>query len=81
MSNLPKFTLAFNNNKDDWALRNDKTHQIVRHFPTKADATTRGVLKKAVGVNGGSVKIEKKKGGFEEERTFPPSADPHKSPG
>ena len=40
------------------------------------------VLKKALGSEGGSVKIEyKEKSGYEEERTFPRSADPRESKG
>ncbi len=80
MPNLPRFTLSFNVNKERWVLKN-KTGQVVKSFDTKDDATKRGVLKRAVGNNGGSVRIEKVRGGFQEERTFPPSADPHRSPG
>jgi len=36
---------------------------------------------KAVGSGGGSVKIQKKNGRIQEERTYPGSADPKKSPG
>jgi hypothetical protein len=41
-----------------------------------------GVLsKKAVGKDGGAVKIQKENGDFQEERTYPSSKDPHSSPG
>ena len=46
---------------------------------TKAEATRRGVLEKALG--SGSVIIHKEHGGFQEERTYPGSKDPKKWPG
>ena len=81
MGRLPKFTLEKNEAKDRWDLKNDATNRTVKTFETKDDATSRGVLKKAVGEGGGSVKIQKENGVFQEERTFPRSADPKKSPG
>ena len=80
-SKLPKFTLEKNEAKDRWDLVKDATNRTVKSFDTKDDATTRGALKKAVGAEGGSVKIQKENGRFQEERTFPRSADPKKSPG
>jgi Uncharacterized protein conserved in bacteria (DUF2188) len=81
MANLPKFTLSHDSKKDDWALKNDATGRVVRRFDTKAEATEGGVLEKAVGAQGGSVRIEKARGGYQEERTYPGSRDPKKSPG
>ena len=81
MSKLPKFTLTKNEDKDRWDLVNDKTDRTVKTFETKADATAGGALKKAVGSEGGSVKIQKENGRFQEERTFPRSADPRRSEG
>ena len=81
MKRLPKFTLEYNERKDRWALGNDKTDRVVKTFETKEDATAGGVLRKAVGKDGGSVKIQKQNGRFQEERTFPSSADPHSSKG
>jgi hypothetical protein len=80
MTKLPKFTLEKNEKKDTWDLRNDKTDRLVKAFDTKADATKGGVLERAVGGNG-SVKIQKENGRFQEERTYPGSKDPKKSPG
>jgi hypothetical protein len=80
MANLPKFTLTKNDNTGKWDLERDKTGQVVRTFPTKADATAGGVLEKAIGGEG-SVKIQKGNGRIQEERTFPRSADPRKSKG
>jgi len=78
---LPKYTLEKNEAKDRWDLVNDATNRTVESFDTKADATARGALKDAIGANGGSVKIQKENGRYQEERTFPRSADPKKSPG
>lgn len=77
---LPKFTLTKNDQKDRWDLVNDATKRVIKSFENKSDATRGGVLEKAVGAGGGSVKIRKEDGRFQEERTYPRSADP-KSPG
>jgi len=81
MANLPKFTLVYDRKKDDWALENDRSDRIWKRFETKAEATEGGVLKDLLGANGGSVKIQKEDGTFQEERTYPSSKDPHSSPG
>lgn len=78
---LPKFTLAHNEKKDRWDLTNDVTNRTVKTFDVKADATKGGVLEKAVGKDGGSVKIQKVNGRFQEERTYPGSKDPKSSKG
>jgi len=80
MAKLPKFTLTHNDKKGGWDLKQDKTEKVIKHFETKEDATAGGVLKKAIGGEG-SVKIEKEKGGYQEERTFPRSEDPKESKG
>ena len=79
--NLPKFTLTKNESKNRWDLVNDSTDRTVKTFDTKADATRGGALEKAIGPAGGSVKIQKENGRIQEERTFPRSADPKKTPG
>ena len=81
MSNLPRFTLAFDQQKEDWALRNDMSGRTVRRFETKDDATKGGVLENAVGNAGGSVQIHKLNGMYDEERTYPRSRDPRSSKG
>ncbi len=78
---LTKFTLELNEKKERWELRNDKTDKLVKSFDTKGEATSGGVLRKAVGKDGGSVKIQKENGRIQEERTYPKSADPKQSPG
>jgi len=81
MSKLPKFTLTKNEQKDRWDLTNDSSNRTVRAFETKGDATKGGALEKAVGAGGGSVKIQKENGRFQEERTYPGSRDPKSSKG
>ncbi|MCA9280905.1 MAG: DUF2188 domain-containing protein [Phycisphaeraceae bacterium] len=81
MTNLPKYTLSKDVKRDDWALRNDATNRVVQRFDTKAEATAGGALEKAVGSAGGSVKIQKENGRYQEERTYPGSRDPKRSPG
>ncbi|MFZ3182343.1 MAG: DUF2188 domain-containing protein [Methylocystis silviterrae] len=81
MAKLPKFTLTHNEKKDRWDLTKDRAGRPTATFDKKAEATKGGVLEKAVGKGGGSVKIQKVDGKFQEERTYPRAADPKKSPG
>lgn len=81
MGKLPKYTLEYDEGKERWALENDKTDRTIKTFETKEQATAGGVLKRALGENGGSVKIQKLNGRIEEERTFPRSKDPRESKG
>lgn len=82
MANLKKFTLSYDDKKEDWKLTNDKTDRTVKRFENKSDATKGGVLKGFIGQDGGSVKIQKKESKrFQEERTYPRSADPKNSKG
>jgi hypothetical protein len=81
MAKLPKYTLAHNEKKDRWDLTKDGSGRPKITFDTKADATKGGALEKALGKDGGSVKIQKVDGDFQEERTYPRAADPKRSPG
>lgn len=81
MSKLPKYTLSKDKKNDNWALTNDTTNRVVKHFDTKEDATKGGVLQNTLGNNGGSVKIQKENGKYQEERTYPRSKDPRSSKG
>lgn len=81
MPRLPKYTLEYDDKKKKWSLDKDKTGITIKTFKTKEDATLGGVLKKTLGLDGGSVKIQKVNGEFQEERTFPKSKDPRKSRG
>jgi hypothetical protein len=80
MAKLPKFTLGYDKAQDAWQLRNGAKH-VVRSFDTKTEAIKGGVLEKTVGTGGGSVQIRKLDGTIQEERTYPGSADPKRSPG
>lgn len=62
-------------------VEDDKTKEVIHTFRTKENATKGGALKKQLGAKGGSVKIKKEDGTFQEGRTFPRSKDPKISPG
>lgn len=81
MAKIPKYTLTHNEKKSSWDLTKDDTNKVVKRYPTKDVATKGGELRKAVGKNGGSVKIQKVNGKFEEERTYPSNLDPESSEG
>lgn len=80
MAKLPKYTVT---KRDDgkWALKKDGADRATKVTDTKAEMTKGGVLGAAVGRAGGSVKIQKVDGRFQEERTFPDAADPPESKG
>ena len=50
-------------------------------YDKKAEALAGGVLEGELGKAGGSVKIQKLNGRYQEERTYPGSADPKESKG
>jgi Uncharacterized protein conserved in bacteria (DUF2188) len=81
MAKLPKFTLDYDERRDQWALEKDSSNAVIKTFATKEAATKGGALKRALGADGGSVKIQKKNGRFQEERTYPRSRDPKTSRG
>ncbi len=81
MAKLPKFELLHDKDKGDWFLREEGASRAKRRFENKSDATKGGVLEDALGKSGGSVKIKKMDGTFQEERTYPQSADPTRSKG
>ena len=70
-----KYTLRFDDSREKWILKHDDTDKILKVFDTKEDATRAGVLRKALGREGGLVNVRTRTGVFEEERTFPRSAD------
>ena len=78
MAMLPRFTLKHNKQNDGWDLKN-QIGDTLKSFSHKADATAGGVLAKAV--RRGTVRIHNRDGRIQEERTFPRSADPRRSPG
>lgn len=73
---LKRFTLKKSGN--EWTLH-DQLGELVRSFKNKAEALQGGTLEKLVGE--GTVRIHREDGQLEEERTFPRSADPRRSPG
>jgi hypothetical protein len=81
MATLPKYTLQYDEKNNSWDLEKDKTGQVIKRFQTKHEATKGGVIQRTLGKQGGSVKIQKKNGRYQEERTFPRSSDPRQSPG
>lgn len=81
MSKLRKYTLGYDAHQDQWNLKNDKSNRVMKSFATKEKATEGGVLKRALGHEGGSVKIKKLNGRIQEERTYPKKKDPTQSPG
>ena len=80
MAKLAKYTLSHDDRKRRWVLKHDGTGQAVKSFVTKAAATKGGVLERALGKSG-SVKIKKRNGKIQEERTYPRTADPRGSRG
>ncbi len=75
MARLPKFSLTQNEKSKKWELKTEGSGEVVKRFSSKAAATKGGVLEKAVGGRG-SVRIRKRDGKIQEERTYPRSADP-----
>ncbi|WP_155263067.1 DUF2188 domain-containing protein [Sphingomonas segetis] len=78
---LPRFDLTKDEKRDQWVLKEHGADRAKARFDTKSEATAGGVLGKAVGPGGGSVRIHKEDGKIQEERTFPGSKDPKSSPG
>jgi hypothetical protein len=80
-SKLPSYHLTKDAKKGDWQLEKAGSDRATARFATKAKATKGGVLKRAVGGDGGSVKIHTERGRIQEERTFPRGRDPRASKG
>ena len=78
---LIKYTVQYNEEKNRWELKKDGADAIIQSFSSKEAATQHDRLKKILGKEGGSVKIQKKNGRFQEERTYPRAADPRSSRG
>ena len=80
MAKLARYSLSHDEKKKRWVLKHEGTGQTVKTFGTKAAATKGGVLERAV-KGTGSVRIRKRNGQIQGERTFPRSADPRRSRG
>lgn len=74
---LPRFSLSQNEKTKKWELKKESTGEVVKKFASKAAATKGGAIAKAVG-GMGSVRIRKRDGKIQEERTYPRSMDPRK---
>jgi len=70
-----KYTVRFDDSREKWILKHDGTEKVLKVFDTKEDATRAGVLRKALGREGGTVIVRTRTGAFEEERNFPRSTD------
>ena len=78
---LRKLHLVKDPKQGDWTLRLQGSDRAMRRFETKEDATKGGALERALGNQGGSVRIHKQDGQIQEERTYPGSKDPPGSRG
>ena len=76
---LDKYTLHKDQKSDRWRLEKEGSDRAKRTFDTKQDALKN--LRNTVGSNGGSVRIRKVDNTIQEERTYPRSKDPKRSPG
>jgi hypothetical protein len=74
MAKLPRFSLSHNEKTKKWELKKEGSGQVVKIFSNKAAATKGGVLEKVIG-EPCSVRIRKRDGQFEEERTYPTLGD------
>ena len=65
---------------DAWKLTDQITKRTIRVFDTKEEAvpSSADILKKR---GDSSLKIHKANGDYQEERTYPRSADPRRTPG
>ena len=70
-----KYTLQFDASREKWLLKHDASEKVLKVFDTKEGATRAGVLRKALGREGGTVTLRTRTGVFDEERTFPRSTD------
>jgi Uncharacterized protein conserved in bacteria (DUF2188) len=75
MAKLPRYSLTHNDKNKKWELKREGSGEVIKRFKTKAAATKGGVLERAVNKMG-SVRIRKRDGKIQEERTYPRSMDP-----
>lgn len=81
MAKLPTYTASFYGPRCHWQLTLDGSDAVVRTFETKREITSAGVLREAVGSNGGLVKILTLDGRLETQRTYPRQIEPARSKG
>lgn len=76
---IDKYTLHKDAETDKWRLEKEGSDRAKARYDTKEEAL-KG-LRTAVGPEGGSVRIRKVDNTIQEERTYPRSKDPKKTPG
>ena len=76
---MDKFTLHKDRETEKWRLEREGSDRAKRVFETKTEALKD--LRTAVGRSGGSVRIRRVDNTIQEERTYPRSKDPKKTPG
>jgi hypothetical protein len=81
MAKLRVFDLQHNKKTDKWDLVDRAAKRTKATYENKLDAIAGGVFEKELGSQGGSVRIRKKDGTIQEERTYPGAADPRSSKG
>ena len=69
------------NENDQWKLKKEGNSKASKVFEGNKDEATKQSASYLKESGGGSLKIHKKDGKIQEERTYPKSADPSKSPG
>lgn len=74
---LDKYHLA--QKGDKWRLEKAKSNRAVVSADTKAEAMDK--MQNYMKTHSGSVRIHKQDGTIQEERTYPGSKDPRKTPG
>lgn len=78
---LPRYHLTRDKKRGGWQLEKAGSDRATARFEKKSEALKGGVLKQAVGREGGSVRIHNQNGRIQAERTYPRSADPKSSKG
>ncbi len=63
----------------EWKFRQFRSERAIKTFETKQDGLEFST--EYMRDHGGSLKIKTENGEFQEERTYPRSADPRRSPG
>lgn len=76
---VDKYTLHKDQKSKKWRLEKEGSDRAKKTYETKSEAVKD--LRSAVGSSGGSVRIRKTDNTIQEERTYPRSKDPKRSPG
>lgn len=76
---VDKYTLHKDQKSQKWRLEKEGSDRAKKTYETKSEAVKD--LRGAVGPSGGSVRIRKTDNTIQEERTYPRSKDPKRSPG